>query len=78
MKCACGSTSCAADVGFDSASGLLLADLNAPNTMRVAGVYLSVETATILARQLKTFLLEQADKPAERTPVELPDGAHLP
>lgn len=77
MKCSCGDPDCASTIGFDSETGFLLADSNAPHEMRVVGLYLNAESATLLARQLKSFLLRRADTPSdERTVIEATPFAH--
>jgi hypothetical protein len=68
-------------VGFDSESGLLIVDLNDSRggLKGVGAIFLNVETAITLARQLKTYVAYLADLPApERTILLLKRGAHLP
>lgn len=79
MNCQCGDPDCKGEVNFDSECGTLLVDMNrAVGSLKGVGmVYLNAETATQLARHLKTFLLKRAETPnEERVIVTAPDGAH--
>lgn len=78
MKCACGDPACRGDVGFDSATGGLLIDMNRHSGIPGVGfIYLDVASATLLASQLKAYLLTRADAPSDvRTVVTPPEGSH--
>jgi hypothetical protein len=65
MKCSCGASDCASEVGFDSSCGLLIAEGN-PGAA-ACGIYLSVDGAVILARQLRAFILAKLDEPQPST-----------
>ena len=63
MKCMCGDPSCVSEVNFDSGCGLIIAEGN-PGAA-AAGVYLDLQGAVELARQLRAFVLAKLDEPKE-------------
>lgn len=75
MKCNCGKEDCVAEVGFDSACGLLIAKGN--SGARASGIYLSATSAIVLMQQLRAFILSAIDAPvAGTTGWDHPSEAH--
>lgn len=73
MKCSCGSKDCVSEIGFDSATGLLIAEGN--SGAAACGIYLSVPDAVSLARQLRAYVMEAIDTP-EKSTLEGKDTHH--
>lgn len=75
MKCSCGAPDCISEVGFDSSCGLLIAEGN-PGAA-ACGIYLDVASAVTLSRQLRAFILSQAETPESST-LSHTNTEHLP
>lgn len=58
MKCMCGRKDCTSEVGFDSGSGILIAEREGRNPI---GMYLSVVDAITLTKQLRAYVLQALD-----------------
>jgi hypothetical protein len=72
MKCSCNDPNCSGEVNFDSGSGFLIAE----GKGHVIGLYLNIEGAVALAKQLKSFVIEQMEEPSSNYLVEMRDDVH--